>query len=105
MQTLNWRDAYALEGKEGNPFLTTPTREMVLELDVRKIVTWKIRGNLETIEIIFDRDYAIEWATRKLSFLRHVPSEVRDEFINELFGDVEGANNSKGSTVTKAKKR
>lgn len=105
MRTLTWREAYSLESKRGNPWVTIPTREMLLGLDVRRIVIWKIDGHDTTIEIIFDRDYAVEWGRTKLRFLSRLPNEDREKYINELFGGAEKSNDHQSSTTTKAKKR
>jgi hypothetical protein len=104
---INWKDLAATGKKEGNPLLTNPTRAMLYDLETPKYKTYLIEGERQDYYVEYDREYAVEWCKRKLSFIAGIPRGDREKFFSEVFGREHEESNVEmvSSTVTKSKKR
>lgn len=97
MTPINWRAAHALDGRNGNRWAIKPTKDMALGFECVKCHAWRIKGELTTFEVTYDRDYAIAYTRHHLSFVSQLPEDKRNEFIRDVVTKTTTDNPSEGA--------
>lgn len=82
---INWSELRSRYRREGNPFGVQPTAAMLHDAAPPIYRSYLIDNQKMEFFVIYDRNYCLQWAKARLSFLSGLPESEILNFISETF--------------------